>query len=746
MMHFNSRHKLISFLFATVLFASLAGCTSSQTDPSLDDEMLAETGGSEEVFDDSTGSSSDVAAGDDLGEEEFDFSDEGQAANDAGEEDLELDFDSQDATDLQAENEMQAEDDLAEELELDELKADDVVQTEEPAPIPAEPPVEELQLDDSFAQEPVLEDEPVAAATPAPVEEPLAVSKTTITDIRYLANQAGGTVVVEATGPLNHQSRFNQQTGQYVVEIQNATLPSQLKRPYLMKDFQGSFGSINAFQTPGENSVRVVVQLKPGFTDEPAVRAEGNTLVVVPPAASAAGFQAAGNTPPSGDAFGGAGGATNIDQPLASRSLEEFLMSNQKFYGKPISLQVRDAEIRDVVSFISEESGANIVMSDTVTGKISVKLRRVPWDQALVTVMRTKGLGYVRQGGVIRITTMKDLKEESENALDMLRAQQESAPVKVKVIPVNYANVESLVGQLREFLTKDGKVVADPRSNSVLITDKEDVLNKVSRLVTALDTQPNQVKIEGKIVEASENFASTVGVRWGFSGSPVTLSPTGGAFGTPLDLTPSLAIGDVTNVTANRMGFQVGTLDFLGNLSAALNLAERDQTAKIISSPSIVAMNREQAEIGQQGEVISVVSIRNAQSGDLTTTENRIKLNLRLAVTPQITTDGSVIMDMDVIREFAGPVSNQITESRPVNTRTAKTRVLVRDGETAVIGGIYQADDNAGEDGVPILKDIPVLGWLFKSKFKSREKNELLIFLTPQILANQPKTNSSAAL
>ena len=751
MMHSRSSHNFVR-IFITILFFGIfsVACTTSQTS-SIDDEMLSET----EFSEDSSADGNVADASSDMGaEEDFDFSDSSgdssaqsnEIANNAGDEELELDFD-----DFSEEGGAQAStqsddfsEDFADELELDELKAEDVVQTEEPPPPAAEPEFSELDLEDTVASTPTPDELSFDEDSFAQESAPSPSNKLTeITDIRYLANQAGGTVVVDATGALNFESRFNPQNGQYVIEVNNATLPEKLKRPFLMKDFTGSFGSINAYQTPGEGNVRIVVQLKPGYSDEPTVQAEGNSLVVVPPAMTATSLQAS----QSGGGLDAVAAQKTAAGPLGARTLEEFLMNNHKFYGKPLSLQVRDADIRDVISFISEDSGSNIVMSDQVSGRISLKLRKIPWDQALVSVMRSKNLGYTRQGNVIRISTMKELQDESNYAREMLKAQTEYAPVKAKVIPVNYANVETLQTQVKEFMSKEGRVVVDARSNSILLTDREDILDKVGKIITALDVEPNQVLIEGKIVEASEDFSTTVGVRWSASGSPITLAQTGGALGTPLELRPNMVFGNNGDaVLPNTVGLRLGALDFLGDLEAALSLAESDQTAKIISSPRVLAMNREKAEIGQVGEVISIVTIQNGVVGNATITENRLPVTLKLTVIPQITSDGSVIMDMDVIRQFAGAEVNPTTRSRPINSRTAKTKVLVKNGETAVIGGIYQVDEGQSETGVPLLKDIPVLGWLFKQRQTTKLKNELLIFLTPKIQAASDRVQRAASL
>jgi type IV pilus assembly protein PilQ len=178
-------------------------------------------------------------------------------------------------------------------------------------------------------------------------------------------------------------------------------------------------------------------------------------------------------------------------------------------------------------------------------------------------------------------------------------------------------------------------------------------------------------------------------------------------------------------------------LDVFGNLAATLVLAEHDSLAKVISSPRISSMNREKSTIRQQGENVSVVTTRSEQTGAITKTEKRTPFALELNVTPQITSDGSVIMDLEVKREFLGAVVDAETAARPVNSRSAKTKVLVHNGQTAVIGGIYTSDELEASNGLPGLMNIPILGWLFKNKSTSRSKNELLIFLTPRILAQQ---------
>ncbi|MGE0529510.1 MAG: type IV pilus secretin PilQ, partial [Bdellovibrionales bacterium] len=501
--------------------------------------------------------------------------------------------------------------------------------------------------------------------------------------------------------------------------------------------FKSRIGSINAYQSQGSSTARVVIQLSGAASGPPVVQQEGASLVVIPPAAPVV----AKGSPSEPAARPGTSTSGEKESALSARTLDEFLTGNQNFYGRKISLQVKDADVRDVVNFLAEESGANIVMSDDVGGKISLKVRRVPWDQALVTVMRSKGLGYVRQGNVLRISTLKALQAETEAANKIIEAQKAIVPDVVQVLPISYASLDDLTKNIAPFLSKEGKVVADNRTSTLVVTDKQEAVDRVAKLVKTLDIPPGQVSIESKIVEAVEDFESRIGVNWSFTGAPVSLSPSGGHEGAPLDMRLDMGSSPVTTELAQGATFagrlSVGVLDVFGDLTALLSLAERDSLAKVISAPRISTMNREKSTITQQGENISVISTFSQETKTTTKSEKRTPYKVELAVTPQITADGAVIMDLDVQREFLGPEVDPDLGARPVNKRSAKTKILVRNGQTAVIGGIYTSDETESTRGIPGLMKIPVLGWLFKSKGTERIKNELLIFMTPRILASE---------
>lgn len=670
-----------------------------------------------------------------------------------GEEQTKNDFSDFEEEKAPSESAAQGEDeDLAIE---DELKQADSNQTPtEPSPAetaPAEstaeaPPAETTpeqptQAEDQFAETPSIDvpateqiaETPsvdVPAATPE-VPQPTVtetmpapeIGATTITDLKFKANETGGTIIVEAEKPLTFTTRSNPDLRQFIVEVENAKLPNRLKRSLNTRDIKGNIGAIDAYQNPGSTTARFVIQLREGV-GEPAVQAEGNSLLIV----------ASGTTvAPTAEAESSTDEVTtaDTDKILPSRDLSEFLAGNTKFYGKKISIETKNMDIRDALSFITEESGMNMVVSDQVKGPINLKLRQVPWDQALVVIMKAKKLGYTRQGNVLRISPLEDLKAEEDDANKLAQTRKNIEPLKVRMFPVSYAKVDELEKKIKDFLGERGRVVGDVRTNALVVTDIEDNLERAAKLIASLDTQPPQVLIEGKIVEAKESFSRTIGVNWGATGSPIKLGSTSRG---PVNMNPSFSINPAGGTAGNfNFNLSVGTLDVFGTLQAALSLSESEEQVKVISAPRIMTMTNEKADITQTTEV-AVRQVTTTATGAQETFQFK-PLTMKLEVTPQVTADGSVIMKVNVNRQFQGAdTSGAGTGAFAVNSREANTRVLVKNGETAIIGGIYQSDASDGETGVPWFRELPIIGYLFKTKNVRKEKSELLVFLTPRIV------------
>ena len=578
--------------------------------------------------------------------------------------------------------------------------------------------------------------------------QPAAAGSVEITDLRYVASKNGGTVVVRATGAATYRIRETPQLKQVVVELANAGLPERLKRPYITTEFNQSITAINAYQDEGATTARFVVQLR--ASDRLRVEQRGHEIFIAPES----GITGSGSIALSGAeieddsssessrlrSYGGsARGPARDGLPASGITLDDLDSTGARFSGKPISIEVRDVGVRDVISFIADQSGANLVASDEVKGEVTLKLMQVPWDQALLLVMKARQLGYVRQGNVLRIAPLEILQAETENARKVVEAQRLAEPLRVRIVPVSYGKVSDLATQVREFLSARGKIVADTRTSSVIITDIIENIERATNLIKALDIPPLQVQIEAKVVEAREGFSREIGIQWGASGGE------GIDLGGDLTLTPAFRVnsGARPNIANFSGNLQLGSLNVLGQLDAQLGLLEQEDQAKVISAPKVVTMNNEVANIAQKTQ-IPIQRTVIANNTTMTTTDFK-DLLLSLDVTPQITSDSDVIMQVAIKREFAGTPPQGETVA-PIFTREAKTRVMVKNGQTAVIGGIYQSDADSRDSGVPLLKDIPIFGWLFRQSRKHTEKNELLLFLTPRILNSDEGVVKSSEL
>jgi type IV pilus assembly protein PilQ len=599
------------------------------------------------------------------------------------------------------------------------------VQPEPPVAAAPAPPVQEPPPPAPEAPAPVVE----APAAPAPVEAaPAKSALANIKSIQFKGNDNGGTLVIQADSPLAFTTRLNAQSGQFVLDIPNSQLAKKLTRPLITKDFAGSIGSVDAYQDRGSTTARVVVHLRPGAT-EPVVQAEGNSLLVV----TSEGQKEASE---SGAEASAPEAAPEGDSPLmGTASLSEFLASENKFNGKKISIETDDMELGDLFRLIADEGGVNLVLGlgEKSKEKVKLKLRQVPWDQVLIMVMKANKLGYTRTGNVLRIIPMTDLQAEEAESIKLSDSKKNTAPLLVKMIPISYADVGTLGDKIKPFLTPGrGSFFTDTRTASLVVSDIEENLDRIMKVVKSIDIPPQQVLIEGKIIEAQENFTRQIGINWNSSGLQQTVGQSGIGPVTatmPINVNP----GTITTNTGS-INLQLGVLDVLGNLNATLTLQEQEGHIHVLASPRIVTMHNEPATMTEVQE-IPYKTAQPTSLGNAIPQVTFVGFKLEMQVTPLITNEGGVIMKIKVIREFPGEIVDATTQSRPKNNRQAETRVLVRNGQTAVIGGIFENDSNDAEYRVPWLGSIPVVGWLFKSNARGSSKQELLIFVTPRILA-----------
>jgi type IV pilus assembly protein PilQ len=422
-----------------------------------------------------------------------------------------------------------------------------------------------------------------------------------------------------------------------------------------------------------------------------------------------------------------------------------------KYVGQRISLDFKDADLANVFRIIAEVSNLNIISTDDVKGKVSVRLINVPWDQALDIVLKSKGLGVSQEGNVLRIAPLTTLRGEDKARLDAkkeVEKLQASLEGVIETIPVNYGKASDLQTKVKDLLSEGGKIQIDDRTNTIIVRDLRKNVEDIKALVATLDTATPQVLIEARIVEVDTNFTRELGVQWGGSwknGTATQIGITGvqdssGSINaqtgqTLTNTTPFAAATTPPNFAVNLPatvglgaggGISFGILRDNLRLDLSLSALESSGKGKVVSSPKVVTIDNKEAVI-EQGTQIPYSTV--SASG---TNTQFVDATLSLKVTPHITPEGSVIMKLEAKNDSQGDVG--ATGQPAINKKKATTEVLVRDGETAVIGGILQVTRKEDQAAVPWLSKIPVLGYFFKKTTNTSTNRELLIFITPKIL------------
>ncbi len=444
-------------------------------------------------------------------------------------------------------------------------------------------------------------------------------------------------------------------------------------------------------------------------------------------------------------------GANSLQQPSAdlgrkadstSDKLGRDVSGEQKAYtGEPIDLKVTNADVTEVLRTFAQISGLNIVVQPGVSGTVTAELENVPWDQAFEEVLKINNLGYEREGNVIRIAPNDVLRREAQERQQLAQARALVIPMRTVMRRLSYAHAQDVANLLRNgtsgLLTQRGSVIVDDRTNTLIIKELPDFLDAVLAVVSNLDTPEPQVMIEARIIETTKDFSRSLGIQWGFNAVADALhgNTTGLTFPNNINVGSqggTSAPGNVNLLT----GGQNGSLNIaLGNvlntftLDLQLQAAEHEGLLNILSAPKVATLNNQQASI-QSGIQLPIQTIANN-----TVTTQFINATLRLEVTPQVTAEGTIIMDINISDK--SPVTSLIiagATNSPIQTKDARTRLVVRDGGTAVIGGIYKVTTNISEDRVPGLANLPIVGHLFKNKSRDENNDELLIFITPRVI------------
>jgi type IV pilus assembly protein PilQ len=445
------------------------------------------------------------------------------------------------------------------------------------------------------------------------------------------------------------------------------------------------------------------------------------------------------------------GGEAGFTQTLNAQSVGTL----GRYNGRRIDLDLKDADIHNILRLLADVGHVNVVTADDVAGNVTIRMRNVPWDEALDVVLQAKGLGMVRAGNLIRVAPMSQLNKERELRLAQLKQELELSPLETRLIPVSYANADELKDRTKELLSPRGSIAVDERTNTLITRDVPGNIAHVEELVRALDLQTPQVLIEARIVEATSAYSRDIGIQWG---GDVTFGPaTGNATGlsfpssvgvtggnydnntptaglTPFERTvpnPNFAV-NLPAATATdaggAIGLALGSIDNAINLNLRLSALESNALVRIVSNPRVLTLDNKEARINE-GTLIpySQVSAQGAQ-----TTFQEAKL--QLLVKPHVTADGSVAMHVKLNRDEPDFSQTAANGAPTILKREAETDLLVMDGHTAVIGGIFTRNTGRTLSQVPFFGDIPIIGVLFQRRQASDARGELVIFLTPRIV------------
>jgi type IV pilus assembly protein PilQ len=522
-----------------------------------------------------------------------------------------------------------------------------------------------------------------------------------------------------------------------VLTLESTRLPKRLERSLDTSALQTPVKTVSAFGVPGgANRVRVVVASSEPLEETLIKTASGLAWRLTAKGAKTEQVAVAQQT----------AGFTGEAPAYA----EQGVPKQARYRGKRVSFEFKDIDIHNLLRVIAEVSKRNIVVADDVKGTVTIRLRNVPWDQALELILRSKGLGKEELGNIVRIAPLQILEAEAKLREERKKSLMRQEDLVVRLIPINYATAADMATRVKEVLSERGTVTVDTRTNVLIVRDIASGVSKAQSLVRNLDTQTPQVLIESRIVEASTNFTRQIGIQWGGHAqfAPSTANPTGLAFpyiasmsggstaagnaGTAA--TPEFAVNlpaAVGTGSGGALGFIFGSAGGAVALNLRLSALENQGTVKTISAPKVTTLDNNTAKISQG---VSIPFSQVSASGVNTTF---VEARLSLEVTPHITQDGSILMAIKAENNQPDPSSTGANGQPAIQRKEANTQVLVKDGDTTVIGGIYVRRGASQESGVPFFSKIPLLGFFFRNHSETDQRQELLIFITPRIINRQ---------
>lgn len=609
---------------------------------------------------------------------------------------------------------------------------------------------------------PVSEQAPPPATEKKETQQPERAAATVVTSVRASAGKAGVKVVITADGAMSPKA-FMVSGNKLVVDIPGT---KSRVRPSVIPVRKGGLDKVRIGQHAApDQKVRVVMDLTK--TMQYTVTPDENTVLIALSESSPAVTReqqpqerAAAQEQEKGAPVEKEVAAPQPPQhavetaaavpPVKEQQTEAAVATGTgKFTGRKISLDLQDADLVNVMRLFAEVANLNVIVSPDVRGKVTVRMVNIPWDQAMDIILKMNGLGYALEDNILRIASVSALTKEAEEELRSKEAKKKAEDLITRMVPINYATASAIEGTIKKSLSPRGETVTDTRTNTLIIKDIPRNVDEVVALIKLLDKPIPQIMIEARIVEASLTFSRQLGVQWGgnFKADAAHGNPTGVTFPNSIGVTGGPTMGSVPSGNGNfvvnmpaaagagtgggAIGFTFGSLSKALNLDLVLSALESTGEGKIISSPRVSALDNKEAKI-EQG-----VSIPFSTTSAGGTQIQFIDAKLALTVTPHATPDKKIFMKITATKNAPDTSILGASGQPSIRKNEATTEILLADGETAVIGGILTTNKTVAYTKVPFFGDIPLIGWLFKTKTTSENKGELLIFITPRVVKQE---------
>jgi type IV pilus assembly protein PilQ len=556
----------------------------------------------------------------------------------------------------------------------------------------------------------------------------------TIQNIKFALTGQTAKITIIGSEALKFTKTVNAEQHTVFFDFPSTVATKNAMRPMDTSEFNTSVIYLSLYEKPGNaGDLRLSVLMK---DDSPIDVASDGTLITLSVTGTAPLAQTASTEPETQNA----GSNENLLKPKSEETmdiLDNLTMSGAKQYvGKKISVNVKSVAIQEVLNMIADTSGFNILVDEAVDSKkpLTLTLTNVPWDEALDTILTINKLAANRINNILMITTYEKALAEKTKREEENKIKEVEEPMVTKIFSINYAKPSEMTSILGDYKSSDkAKITIEARTNKIIVKDTVTAVEKMKKVIELLDTANPQVLIEGKVVELNESAQKDIG----FGNVDGAYNPLKRFDGQATDLNTYSNSGFVLNTIANSsqasgISFTAKALKRFGNIALRLQLYETESRGKIISSPRVLTMNNQAASITSSAS--TNYKSTTVSSGVSTDTWASVSVSTSLSVTPTITNNGSIIMAISVNKSgFTG----EIVQNTPPNTasNSISTNVLVDNGSTVVLGGLYQTADSLSESGMPILKDIPIIGWLFRSSYKpNKSKSETMVFITPTIV------------